>query len=88
MFYRTWNAYINKITFQIGYFTRQRTTSQENRNYCAICNQVLQYAVLNNGRLNYVYPETPVPRINHQQMTGTIFKRALLTLKQVFFDIE
>ena len=70
------------ITFLIGYFKRHRTTSQEKQKLLhAIHYQVMQYTVLNKECINFVKPEIPVPRINQP-----IFKCALLTLKQFFFD--
>ena len=38
--------------FKLDILHDSETSHQKNRKYCAICNQVMQYTVLNNGCLN------------------------------------
>ena len=39
--------------FKLDILHVSKSSHQENRKYCAICNQVVQYIVLNNGCLNH-----------------------------------
>ena len=52
--YRTCITCVNDITFQIGYFTRSEPPHKKNRKHYAICNQAMQYTVLNDSCLNCV----------------------------------
>ena len=77
-----------KSQFKLDISQDSEPPLKKNRKYCVICNQVMQYTVLNKDCLNCIKPEMPVPCINRQQMTKKKINCALLTLKQSSFDIE
>ena len=64
MFYRTCIVCV-KNEFKLDILQDSEPPHKENRNYCANCNQVMHYTVLNK-EMNSVKPEIQVPRINRQ----------------------
>ena len=77
---------LTKSHFELYILQDSDPPHKKNRKYCAICNQEMQYTVLNKERLDCVKPEMQVPRIDCQYMTRPIVKCTLLTLKQISFD--